>query len=988
MPASTPATPPGDHRLVIYTLLAFAGRRLLSSGLAGLSTALGLLITVTLITAIPLYSEGISEFLLKIDLARPNANHIQSRSSVLLQHFNRPDPGAPPTSLTQYAEADLFFSQYLPTMIELPELRQVSFLQTAVMPLFPLGEDTTSGLRRRLGYGVFFTSPAIQDNVEIIEGRVPTSEVVQVSDGAGGQMLTIEVMMTDGAIDELGLVVGDRFKVLYRDPDPDADLETPIGVTVTGRFIPTDPRSTYWIYNADTAFNDGAMYINRDIYLDKLVRRFPGIFYEASWYSDFDADLIRASNYRDIIANLYSLRVNASNILPDTKLVVSPEDTLHRFSQKLFFLKLILFILGAPIVAISLYYISLSSGMAVDRQRNEVAVLKSRGVGASQIVGIYIIEGLMIGAVAMIAGPFLATHVAQIIGKTYTFLVFTNREDLRITLTAQHYLFAAVAVALSIIATLGPAVSAARQSIVGYKQDISRVTRRPLYQRFFLDFLLLAIAIYGYLTIRGRDSLLAFGPQGQLFSDPLPLIAPVIFIFAVGLVFLRFFPLAVSLIAAAGAPFYGVGVHLGLRQISRSPGQLTRLVFLLILTFALGTLSASMAATVDRNISDRILFRVGGDAFFAETGTWLVDGERWRVTPAERHYDLLDEAGEPEFQQIARLWNAQANFQPPGQGDTDKITVFGVDPIPFASTVWWRADFGPTSLNELMNSLALDERAILVDRAYFRDRLLLNIGDPLRINIGRPFYLSDELRRVGERQRYNIGLDVLEFTITGWIDTFPTHYPEDGPFVVTNVEYIHRSFGESPWDIIATLGPDDSAGELSNRLRDLDIDVISAVDFSEELFAARNDATQIGTFGILTVGFLISTVLTLLGFLTYSLLSFRRRLQEFGILRAMGLSVRQMSALFFFENGFLILIGAVLGAVLGVLTSTLFIPFLQLSVDQFAGTPAFIVEIAWGDIARVFAIFGAALFITLPVSVWMLRRIRIHAATKFGGETG
>ncbi len=127
-------------------------------------------------------------------------------------------------------------------------------------------------------------------------------------------------------------------------------------------------------------------------------------------------------------------------------------------------------------------------------------------------------------------------------------------------------------------------------------------------------------------------------------------------------------------------------------------------------------------------------------------------------------------------------------------------------------------------------------------------------------------------------------------------------------------------------------------------------------------------------------------VLTLLGFLTYSFLSFHRRLQEFGILRAMGLSTRQMIALFIFENGFLIFLGTAVGTVLGILAGTLFIPFLQLSVDQFASTPPFIVEMGWRDIARVFVIFGVVVVITLPVSVWMLRRIQIHEAMKFGGE--
>ena len=111
---------------------------------------------------------------------------------------------------------------------------------------------------------------------------------------------------------------------------------------------------------------------------------------------------------------------------------MSPEETFFKFDQKLFFLKLLLFILSAPVVSIVLYYISLSAGMVVDRQRNEIAILKSRGVGTWQIVGVYILEGLLVGAIAMIIGPFLAKYLAQVIGKTYTFLVFTNREDLPI----------------------------------------------------------------------------------------------------------------------------------------------------------------------------------------------------------------------------------------------------------------------------------------------------------------------------------------------------------------------------------------------------------------------------------------------------------------------------------------------------------------------------------------------------------------------------
>ena len=102
----------------------------------------------------------------------------------------------------------------------------------------------------------------------------------------------------------------------------------------------------------------------------------------------------------------------------------------------------------------------------------------------------------------------------------------------------------------------------------------------------------------------------------------------------------------------------------------------------------------------------------------------------------------------------------------------------------------------------------------------------------------------------------------------------------------------------------------------------------------------------------------------------------------------MGLSVRQMIMLFIFENGFLIFLGTLVGTLLGILTGAMFIPFLQLSADQFATTPAFIVETAWADIARIFLLFALVLAVSFPISVWMLRRIRIHEAMKFGDEAG
>ncbi len=119
----------------MFFVLAFVVKRLLNNGVLVLSTAFGLLVTVTLVTAIPLYSEGMSAHLLKLELARPDAKRTQPRGSVLLRHID--DDGDLATSRTLYERADNFFGRSLPTLVGLPETHQVSYLRTENCRSYP-----------------------------------------------------------------------------------------------------------------------------------------------------------------------------------------------------------------------------------------------------------------------------------------------------------------------------------------------------------------------------------------------------------------------------------------------------------------------------------------------------------------------------------------------------------------------------------------------------------------------------------------------------------------------------------------------------------------------------------------------------------------------------------------------------------------------------------------------------------------------------------
>src|SRR5690606_10945293 len=84
-------------------------------------------------------------------------------------------------------------------------------------------------------------------------------------------------------------------------------------------------------------------------------------------------------------------------------------------------------------------------------------------------------------------------------------------------------------------------------------------------------------------------------------------------IFALGLFFLRLFPLLLKLFNALGRKFLPVPLFLTLTQLSRSSKAYYPLMILLILTLGLGVYNASAARTIDLNSTERTLYRYGSD---------------------------------------------------------------------------------------------------------------------------------------------------------------------------------------------------------------------------------------------------------------------------------------------------------------------------------------------------------------------------------------
>jgi putative ABC transport system permease protein len=124
--------------------------------------------------------------------------------------------------------------------------------------------------------------------------------------------------------------------------------------------------------------------------------------------------------------------------------------------------------------------------------------------------------------------------------------------------------------------------------------------------------------------------------------------------------------------------------------------------------------------------------------------------------------------------------------------------------------------------------------------------------------------------------------------------------------------------------------------------------------------------------------------LTVLGFFLYAVFSFRRRLIELGVLRAIGLSATQMAAYLGWELLLLLGTGVGAGTLLGVAASRVYIPFMQVGITPESTLLPFSIIVAWPEIFRIYALFGGLFVVALIVLLAFLLRMKIFQAVKLG----
>jgi ABC-type antimicrobial peptide transport system permease subunit len=148
----------------------------------------------------------------------------------------------------------------------------------------------------------------------------------------------------------------------------------------------------------------------------------------------------------------------------------------------------------------------------------------------------------------------------------------------------------------------------------------------------------------------------------------------------------------------------------------------------------------------------------------------------------------------------------------------------------------------------------------------------------------------------------------------------------------------------------------------------------------------KTNPMAIGLRSVTTFGYYLTTILSLVGFGTHFYLSTRQRATHYGILRALGMSPKQLYTTLLVEQVILMLSGLALGTVLGLLLNQLTLSGLPLRLGELDTIPPFIVQTDWALIVRVYFTLVVAFLISLGLAIIFLWRVQIHRVLRIGEE--
>jgi ABC-type lipoprotein release transport system permease subunit len=273
--------------------------------------------------------------------------------------------------------------------------------------------------------------------------------------------------------------------------------------------------------------------------------------------------------------------------------------------------------------------------------------------------------------------------------------------------------------------------------------------------------------------------------------------------------------------------------------------------------------------------------------------------------------------------------------------------------------------------------------------ATFRTSTMPADPDHIPAVVGRAF-LDGSGALVGDEVAASIAGQRVTLSILGVTDQFPSLDP-DQAFAIVDSTTLERARQASTGQVIPTkewwLKVDPAAATtVEETLRQAPIAATEILGRASLTRSLASDPVSLGIIGALALGALAALVFASIGFVVSATVTSSERVTEFAILRALGLSARELSAWVSLENAFLLIFGVVAGTLLGIILSWLVLPFATLTATGEAAVPAPEIVVPWAAMAPLYGVAIVLFVVTVALVSRQVRRAGISTVLRSGEE--
>lgn len=804
----------------------------------------------------------------------------------------------------------------------------------------------------------------MEEHITIVSGEMYSSELE--ADGSIGVIISESMLITNN------LLVGEAYTL---DSLSDSD-GNPYSVTIKGVFENSSDSDTYWI-NSPSSYTETA-FMDMELF-----------------ESLFRADILRYKLYSTITVQLDFTEIESSkvdkildtsnsyaNIAEDMETVEYSaifSDIFTEHLEKESKLNVILLVFQVPIFILLAAFIYMVSKQILDLEQSEIAIFKSRGASKKQIIGIYLIQSSIISGISLIIGIPFGYLICQILGSSNAFLEFVSRSSIPATITPTAVLFALGASVFSIVTMVLPVFKHANVGIVSAKLKKQQKYKFTWWEKIGLDVILIGIAIYGWYSIEDQKELLIQKVAQGDSIDPFMFLYSSIFIIGVGLLSLRIFPWIIKLIFKIGKNGWSPSAYVSFRKIISSNDNQGFIMIFLTLTISLGIFNSITARTINSNEENNISYNTGTDVVVAElwadNSMEILADDTIEISYTEPDYGKYSDIDGVES--YTKVYNNDDFTVTTNSTTLDNVTVMGITTDEFGRTAWFDEDLLTYHWYEYLNAISQNPEAILMSTNAKTDGGL-EVGDSI-------VYYNETLDKK------------VKGTIYAFVDYWPSYnsvtstISGDGSYseishylIVANLSQVQSSLGVTPYEVWFNM--EDSTQPIYDFATEQGISFITFNDATSDIIEQKNDPIFQGTNGILTVGFITILVLCLVGYLIYWILSMISRQLQFGVFRAMGMSMKEIFNMLIIEQACVSGYGILMGTITGLIASKLYVPLIEItyaSSDQ--ALPLELISYT-SDYIRIFAIIGLMIAICMVVLFTMISKLKITQALKLGED--